>query len=202
MKNKNVKYSILNTKKRRFGVTLVELMVTILIAMLVFAGIGVFMVDSIRAFPRMYERTTGNYQRADAGVIPDSYVARATFDSVVRKASIKSPSIPYVPSSTVTLYYYNDVTSPALDRCARFRFDSTNNTLLIDYGTYVDATKTETYPAGSSGRILAKNVTNATFEVQGTSMIMGLTIDNAVDPANPKQKVKMTVTSAAVRHNE
>ena len=114
MKAKRSKYSIVNYKSTmRFGVTLVELMVTLLIATLVMAGIGVAMIDSIKGLPKMYERTEGN-------VINDAYVARATFDSVCRKASIKLAGIDS-GGTYLEVYYYNDANSTSLNRYTQFR---------------------------------------------------------------------------------
>jgi hypothetical protein len=193
-----------NSFKDRSGITLIELMTTVLIATLVIAGIGVVMIDTIKAFPKMYERTTGNYQRADAGVIPDAYVTRATFDSVCRKASKYYNNGIDGTNTWLTVYYYSSL-SPTLtapDKCAKFVFDDTKKTLTVSYGTAKPPYdgKTDILPA--SATLLAKWVTNARFDVQGNSVIMAMTIDNSIDPANPPQKMKMTVTCAAEMHDE
>lgn len=181
--------------KIRFGFTLIELMITLLIALFVFAGIGVAMVDSIKGFGKMYERTEGNYQRQDitAGVIPDSYVARATFESVCRKAYIYRDDIDITNQAWVKLYYYSSPTAVSLDSSALFNF--VNNQLTVSYGDGA---------GNSSGNaiILAKNVTACKFDIQGSSVIMTITIDNTnVNDTAIKQRMKMTVTCAAERHN-
>jgi hypothetical protein len=196
-----------NRFKDRSGLTLIELMITVLIATLVVAGIGVVMIDTIKAFPKMYERTTGNYQRQDAtsgaGVIPDAYVARATFDSVCRKASKYYNKALSGTNDWVTVYYYSSL-SPTLtapDKCAKFIFDNTKKTLTISNGTAkppYDGT-TDILPANAT--LLASYVTNARFDIQGNSVIMAMTIDNSTDTA-ARQKLQMTVTCAAEMHDE
>jgi hypothetical protein len=177
--------------KYRVGVTLIELMVTLLIAMLVLAGIGVAMVDSIRSFPKMYERTTGNYDGSGgAGIIPDSYVARAAFDSICRKASAKKVDID--PSGTyLCVYYYNSSTSSLPDRYAQFRRSGAS--LLVDHGNYDDATNNKTLVGTQTLATTVDPSNPPKFAVDGAGviMILGLKKDNQT----------MTVTSTAFRHN-
>jgi hypothetical protein len=86
----------------RTGLTMVELMITILISTIVFAGIGVAMVDGQKSYSRMYERTQGE-------VVTDAYVAKATFNRICRKASI-TRCLPTIGNlgSFAEVYYYND----------------------------------------------------------------------------------------------
>ncbi|MDO8336409.1 MAG: prepilin-type N-terminal cleavage/methylation domain-containing protein [Candidatus Saccharibacteria bacterium] len=197
MKTKNINYSIVNIQwKRRFGFTMVELMVTILIAMLVFAGIGVAIVDSIKSFPKMYERTTGNYDGSGgAGIIPDSYVAKAAFDRICRRASIKKflpDTADTTPSDWIEVYYYNDVNSPSLDRYARLWVDG--NDLKVDHGTYVESTGSTSFTSTETLAITVDTGNLPKFAVQAASVTMALSLK--------KGNQAMTVTSTAVRHNE
>jgi hypothetical protein len=183
---KNVEYSIATIKsKPRAGVTLVELMVTVLIATLVIAGIGVAMVDSIKAFPKMYERTEGN-------VVSDTYATKAAFDRICRKASTKLAEIDG-GGTFVIVYAYNDANSISLDRYAQFRANGTS--LLVDHGTYNAATKAK---ALTSTETLATTVDTAIskrpkFAVDGSSIVMAVSLK--------KGNQEMTVTSTAFRHN-
>ena len=169
--------------KNRFGVTLVELMTTILISTIVVAGIGVAMVDTQRGFHQMYNRTQGD-------VTTDAYVARAVFDRICRKASIQRclPAIGEL-GSYAEVYYYNDANSPSPDRYAQFRV--TNRTLLVDYGTYDISTKNKTLLTTDT---LARNIAGWQFAVQGSSVIMTLSFQ--------KGSQYLTATCSAVRHNE
>jgi hypothetical protein len=181
---KNIKYSIVNIKsKQRYGVTLIELMITVLIAMLVIAGIGVAMVDSIKAFPKMYERTEGN-------VVNDAYVAKAAFDRICRKASIKLAEIDS-GGTFVVVYSYSDANAVSLDRYAQFRASGTS--LLADYGTYNAATKAKTLTSTETLATTLDTSTPLKFSVDGSSIIMALRLK--------KDNHEMTVTSTAFRHN-
>jgi hypothetical protein len=172
-------------KKNRYGVTLIELMITVLIAMLVMAGIGVAMVDSIKSFPKMYERTEGN-------VVNDAYVVRAAFDRICRKASTKLAEIDS-GGTFVVVYSYNDANSTSLDRYAQFRANGTS--LLVDYGTYTAATKAKTL---TSTETIATTLNPDTtkrpkFAVDGSGVMMAISLK--------KDNQEMTITSTAFRHN-
>jgi Tfp pilus assembly protein PilW len=169
--------------KIRSGVTLVELCVTMLIATIVVAGIGVAMVDSQRSFNQSYERTQGD-------VINDSYVARAVFDRICRKASVQRclPAIGAL-GSYAEVYHYNDANSTSPDRYTQFRV--ANGSLLADHGAYNMVTKNKTLV---STETLAQNVIDSQFAVQGSSVIMTLSLQ--------KGNQELTVTCSSVRHNE
>lgn len=162
------------------GFTLVELMVTILMATIVIAGAGIVLVDSQRGFSKMYNRVHGD-------IATDAYVTRRAFDSTIRKSTI-SRSLVDVDSQFVEVYYYQDVTSPKPDRFANFYRNG--SLLLVDYGQYEWDTRTTT-PV--SIVTLARNVKDVNFSVQGLSVRMMLTLDD--------DKEDVTVVSSAIRHN-
>jgi len=184
---KNIKYSILNLKwKPRSGVTLIELMITVLIATLVVAGIGVAMVDSIKSFPKMYDRTEGS-------VINESYVTRAAFDRVCRKASVKLAEIDS-GGTYIEVYYYNDANSISMDRYTRFYRDAAK--LKAEHGTCSISGLTVTKTGVWSTETLATFLDTTKppkFAVHGSSVTMALSLINGTQ--------EMTVTSTAVRHN-
>jgi Tfp pilus assembly protein PilE len=192
---KNTKYStVSNQQKYRAGVTLIELMITVLIAMLVLAGIGIAMVDSIKSFPAMNERTQGS-------VVTDAYVAKAAFDRYCRKASIKysKPQIGNIADS-LEVYHYQDGNSPALDRYATFSVSGKQ--LQVTYGqcTIVGpaASPVVTKTGAAYTEILATTIDSSIanpvmFMTDGADVIMVLRLKNG--------NQEMTVTSAAVRHN-
>ncbi len=177
--------------KLRYGLTLIELMVTVLVSTIVVFGIAVAMVDSIKSFPVLFERTTGNYQ-SEGGVIPETYVARAIFDRICRQASLQKPVGPYFSNSDITVYYYSSPSTAQIDQSAKFVFANNQITVIYGDGLGNPNGKTET---------LAKNVQSANFSIEGPSIVMTFTIDNTNDPT-ARQKMKMTVTSTAIRHNE
>jgi Tfp pilus assembly protein PilW len=170
-------------RRIRSGLTLVELMTTMLISTIVVAGIGVAMVDTQRGFHQMYDRVQGD-------VTTDAYLARAVFDRICRKASIQRclPAIGEL-GSYAEVYYYNDANSPSPDRYAQFRV--ANGTLLVDYGTYVASTKNKTLVTTET---LATNIRTWQFAVQGSSVIMTLSFQ--------KGNQSLTMTCSSVRHNE
>ncbi len=167
------------TNKRAF--TLIEIMVTMALATIVIFSTGVLLLDSQRGWSVMYNRVYG-------GVVDDAYVARKTFDAVVRKSSIK-----YEPlgDDEVELYYYADPdTSTLPDRYAWF-YVTDGNEFLVDYGE-VDAVGNPQEPTTTV--TLAHNVTAAGFSVAGACVQMTLKLDDGSE--------SLTVMSSPVRHNE
>jgi len=68
------------TNKRAF--TLIEIVITMALATIVLFSTGVLLLEGQRGWSVMYNRVYG-------GVVDDAYVARKTFDAIVRKSSIK-----------------------------------------------------------------------------------------------------------------
>ena len=169
-------------KKRAF--TLVELMVTIMIGSIVLLGVGVMMVDSLKGYNRLYDRT-------NEGIAQDSYTAKIAFDRMVRRASIKR----YVLGLTsVEVYYYGSPPSTAygtdpLDRYARIY--KSGDELRLQHGDYDHITHDTT---SDSDMLLAENVSDVKFSVDGARVSMVLQLDDGAR--------QMTVMSSAVRHNE
>ena len=162
------------------GFTLTELTVVTVMAAIVILSMGVVLVDSQRGWSAMYNRVYG-------GVVDDAYVARKTFDAVVRKSSINRELL---GDGMVEVYYYNDPdTSILLDRYARFY--TVDEELLVDYGE-VDAAGNPQEP--TSTVTLAHNVVASNFSVVGTCVQMTLTLDDGSE--------SLTVMSSPVRHNE
>ena len=168
------------TVTNKQGFTLIGLTVSILMATIVMLTMGAVLVDGQRGWNLMYNRVYG-------GVVTDGYVARKTFDAVVRKSSIKRELL---SDGMVEVYYYNDPeTSTKLDRYARFY--AADEKLLVDYGVLdaggnpQEATSTVT---------LAHNVEAASFVVSGACVQMTLSLDNGSE--------SLTVMSSPVRHNE
>ena len=140
-------------------------------------GIGVVIVDSQRGWTSMYILVYSD-------VVNDSYVARKTFDTVIRKASRER----YYISDTadwIEVNYYSDEKVDEVDRYARFYV--TGSQLNIEYG-YLDPKVT------TSVQTICDNVSACSFLVAGRSAQMILTLDNGSQTVN-------TVTSS-VMHNE
>lgn len=166
--------------KSRRGFTLTELTATIALAAIAILAMGAVLVDSQRGWQRTFSRVFGD-------VVTDGYVARKTFDAIVRKSSYTRERI---DDDWVEVYYYNDPdTSVRLDRYAKFY--KSGDKLFVDYGN-LDASGN---PTGHPSAVtLARNVQDADFSLAGTSIQMVLQLDNGDQ--------QLTVLTAAVRHNE
>lgn len=159
------------------GFTLIELMVAIVVALIVLLGIGAVLADSHRSWNRMYNRIYSD-------VVTDSYVARRTFDAVIRKASSVDPNLVNY-DDWVEVYYYADANSAVVDRYARFF--STGGQLNVEYGE-LNPRQTLTI------QTICGNVQGCVFSGTGRSAQMILTLDNGSQTA--------TVVSSAVMHNQ
>jgi hypothetical protein len=168
---------MLNKKhKARGGFTLTELMVATVIAILVLSGIGIVLVDNQRGWNRMYNSVYSD-------VMNGSYVARATFDSVVRKASGDS----YLLSNAgdwLEVYYYADANSASLDRYALF--SSSGGQFNVEHGVLEPRTTLST-------ETICENVTSCSFDGSGQSVQMVLTLDDGSQ--------SVSVVSSCVMHN-
>jgi len=166
------------------GFTLIELMTTITAALIIVLGVGITIVDSHRGWHRLYNRVQGD-------VVTDSYVARNTFDAVVRKSSIKRCELGN-SGEFVEVYYYQDPNSLELDGYARFYISGEQ--LLVVYGDgTIDAGGSWVATSASTPVMLAHNVKSCRFSVDGTCVQMILSLDNGSET--------MTVSTSAVRHN-
>jgi prepilin-type N-terminal cleavage/methylation domain-containing protein len=160
------------------GFTIVELMIAVMLAAIVMFGIGVMVVDSQRGWHRMYNRIYSD-------VATDSYVARKTFDSVIRKATSETFLLD-VAGSWIEVYYYEDPNSTVVERYARFSYDGIDQ-LDIEYGIVE--------PRGTlSIRPVCENVSSCVFKASGRSAQMILTLDDGSQTA--------TIVSSAVMHNQ
>ena len=158
--------------------TIVELMITVVLAAIIMFGIGVMVVDSQRGWHRMYNRIYSD-------VATDSYVARKTFDSVIRKASSEKLLLD-AAGNWLEVYYYADANSAVVDRYARFSYDGIDQ-LDIEYGI-VEPRQT------LSIRPVCENVSSCVFKASGCSAQMILTLDDGSQTA--------TIVSSSVMHNQ
>ncbi len=157
--------------------TLIELMVAIVLAAVVISGVGIILADSQRGWHDMY-----NCIYAD--VVTDSYVAKKTFDSVIRRAC-KSKGILLDPAgSWVEVCYYAATGSTTVDRYARFYVSG--GKLNLQRGTLnPKQALTET--------VLCENVSACVFKSNGRSVQMIITLDNG--------QQNIAFVSSAVMHN-
>jgi len=161
------------------GFTIIEVVLAAALTAIVMFGIGFMVVDSQRGWNKMYNRVYSD-------VVTDSYIARKTFDAVIRKASSKTLLLDDA-GAWIEVGYYADANSAAVDRYALFSYDSGDSQLSIEYGS-LNPRQTE------SVQIVCENVTSCAFMAAGRSAQMILTLDNGSQTAN--------VTTSAVMHNE
>lgn len=169
--------------KSASGVSMIELIVSMVIAMIVMLGVGGVLVHQQMAWNRMYNRVHD-------GLIADGYISKMSFDGVVRKSSL-SARTPQVGAGgdDLNVYYYSEWSSDEPDRYGRFY--SLGGVLFVDYGqldadgSLLEADHTER---------LADNVSSVDFSVIGPCVEMVLDMDDGND--------SMTVVCSATRHNE
>ena len=116
-------------KKRNInpkGFTLVELVVTAVVAVIFILGIGYTLVDNHRSWHAMFNRVYSE-------VITDGHVARRMFDVFVRKSRAKNILLDE-NGSWVEVYYYGSPASTQLDRYARFY--QSGDKLDLECGTW------------------------------------------------------------------
>lgn len=199
----------MNEKKKHFrkGVTLIELVITILAAIILLIGITGVLAGGIKNYKTMYERTTSD-------VVRNAYEARRAFDMIVRKSTIKrfDPSnADTTPSNNIYVYYYSNPKNLNIeepDSYAHF-YQNNNRQLILEQGSVTG--NFGAYPGlpslsnPTTTFILAENVSSVTFKVFMYSVEMSLVLDNENPPNTPQNKLetlKMTVTSTAILHND
>lgn len=158
------------------GLTLVELMVATMVAVIVFLGIGAILADSQRGWNLMYNRIYSD-------IVIDGHVARRTFDSVIRRASRENIVLDDA-GAWVEVHYYQDSTSEELDRYARFY--TYGNELKVEYGNLDPAEQLST-------QTICSDVSSCVFTAGGTAVQMVLRLDDGSQTA--------TIVSSAVAHN-
>ena len=191
--------------KFRTGVTLIELIITVIAGVILLLGMTGILASGIKNYKTMYERVTSE-------VIRNAYEARSIFDTIVRKSSIRRCDLSSPREDAydqMIVYYYSDPNNFNIietDKCAWFyregsdlilvRGDVTfsNNVPEYNWGPPVAIAHYVSFAAGVPG----------IFSYDGHSVQMVLTLDNENPPNTPDNKLKtmiMTVTSTALRHN-
>jgi uncharacterized protein (UPF0333 family) len=166
--------SILTSQR---GFALVELAITIAISAIVIFGVAVVLVNNQSAWNRMYNK-------ANSDVLNYGFVAKNTFDTLLRKAS-KENFLINDAGNLLEIYYYEDEDSASVDRYARFY--ELNGRLILEHGKY-EPRETLTV------QTICENVSNCIFTRVGRSAQMILTLDNGSQTT--------IVSASAVMHNE
>ena len=196
-------------KKRQFksGITLIELMITVIAATIFILGITGILAAGHKNYQTMYRRTS-------QGVVPDAYSSRRAFDLIVRKSSIKRVD-PYTiystPSNELYVYYYSDPNNISEDTYPdKYGHFYKNGTQFIfetgSVTTIMDVPSDEIPPhTKESMLILADTVSDTanslTFTLSNHSITMVLLLDNETGSSDPLGTLQMVVTSTAIQHN-
>lgn len=174
--------------KRYKGVTLTELMMTLVLASIMILALGLVLVDSQKGWLAMYSRTFSD-------VVVDGYVTQNTFFTIVRKSSIAvyeyELSVDESHITAVEVYYYSDTGTTDLDRYAKFYLSDTN--LYLDQGV-IDTTVLPWAKETPTTTVLARDVVSGYFDINGSSIQLVLNLDNG--------REDMKVVCSAVRHND
>lgn len=159
------------------GFTSIELMIATMIGGIIMLGVGMTIADSHRGFNAMYERMYSD-------VVTDGYIARKTFDSVIRRAT-RTRFLLDENSTWVEVYYSQDPNSTVVDSYARFF--TADGQLNIEYGKLNPRQTLSTHT-------VCGNVAGCVFKGTGQSAQMILTLDNGSET--------ITVVSSAVMQNQ
>lgn len=186
----------MSEKKKQFrsGLTLIELIITVIAAIVLVIGISGMLAAGHKNFNHMFARTNSE-------VVRNSYEARSIFDKIVRKSVYEYHD--QMSSNNITVYYYSDPGNITTlgdypDRYATFYLSGTD--LMLQQG---EVGWPPSPPTPGSGFKIASNVTFAEFTIKGASIRMSLTLDDKDDPKvkSTLRKVKIEVTTTAIRHN-
>ncbi|MHC4335034.1 MAG: prepilin-type N-terminal cleavage/methylation domain-containing protein [Planctomycetota bacterium] len=191
------------------GFTLLELMVTIVAAVVLIVGLSAMLAYGHLGYNRLY-------RRANSEVVRNAYEARRIFDRAVRKSTIRRCDL-RASGNEVYVYYFSDPQDMAIadpDRYAKFYVtgEGEDAQLMLERGD-VTAGTFDTPPPGLPGltpgspMVIAHDVTvpeeeTGTFSVRGAAVRMVLMLDNDEPDRNKTETLKMNVTTTAVRHNE
>jgi prepilin-type N-terminal cleavage/methylation domain-containing protein len=186
--NRNNKMKMIDRLKRCKGVTLTELMMTLVLASIMMLALGMVLVDNQKGWLAMYSRTFSD-------VVVHAYVTQNRFFTIVRKSSIAVYDYELSADETkiiaVEVYHYSDNVTTDIDRYARFYI--AGGTLSVDEGV-IDTTVLPWVKETPTTAVLAQNVASGYFDINGSSIQLVLNLDNG--------KENMKVITSAIRHND
>ncbi len=195
---------ICNAKRVR-GVTLVELMITVLAAIVLIVAVVSILAEGHLGYRKLF-------RRVNSDVVRNSYEARLTFDRLVRKASIRRCDLRGGNNEAYVYYFSNPQSFIIVDPDRYARFYLSGNQLWLEQGIVTGGFTNPppalpTLSAAGSPVLLARDVTAPAagiFSVSGAGVRMAFLLDNeTAAPAGitKVETVKMSVTTTAIRHN-
>jgi len=178
-----------NKRYKKFGFTLVELMVTVLIVGIAILAISGVIAGAHKDYAAMFKRVHGQ-------ITNDAFAARLRFDKICRLASAGDATIDTSVPSLRVLYY----STPNVNGNAYLEPDSYARFYLED-----SQLKLETGLIGSTDdlpEVLASNVAELEFSFSNPgdskSIQMVMTLD--ADTSNAHD-YSMTITCGSIMHN-
>ena len=159
------------------GLSSVELALAMALSAIGFLCASGAVFDSHRGFNTMYNRVYSD-------VVAEGYIAKGTFDSLIRKSSDTGFKIDEPDGKWFEVYYYDNETSTELDRYARLTL--LTNELYVEYGS-LDPNTTIRIDK------VCGDVSSCVFKRNGASVHMLMTLDNG--------KQSLTIGSSAKLHN-
>jgi len=195
---------MMNRKNKfRKGLTLIELMMATLAAVILILGSAAVLVHGHLGYHRLFKRVNSD-------VVRNAYEARLTFDRIVRSSDAGHAHIIGVNELWVYYYYAPSVDAlVALIRPNRYAHFIVEDGALILYRGDLDTDDDLSVPPDSQNEIrqvLASNVATCEFTQVGISAAirMVLTLDNETEPEPGVTKLETTMTTistTAIRHN-
>jgi len=191
------------------GITLIELMITVLAVMILIVGISGILAAGHKNYNTMFKRVNSE-------VVRNAYEARSIFDRIVRQ-SIREYQEINDEGDDLTVFYYSDPNNILLlsdypNRYANFYLgevdDDDDDELIVDIGVLNLVVTDEDWSWNRKEKLstltLAHNVISVEFTIVGASIRMSLTLDNENVEGNPNklETLDMDVTTTAIRHNK
>lgn len=187
------------------GLTIIELMITVLAALVLIVAVVAILAEGHLGYRKLF-------RRVNSEVVRNSYEARTTFDRLVRKSSIRRCDLRNGNNEAYVYYFFNPqnllIEDP--DRYARFYLNGSQ--LWLEQGN-VTGGFTNPPPAlpnlaaAGSPVLLARDVmapAAGIFSVSGAGVRMAFLLDDETGAAagvTQVETVKITVTTTAIRHN-
>jgi hypothetical protein len=187
------------------GVTIIELMITIL-------AVSIFIVCIVSILAEGHVGYHKLFRRVHSDVVRNAYEARRVFDRIARKSSIRRCDL-FTGNNEVYVYYFADPQNLLIedpDRYARFYLNGTE--LWLEEGTVAVGTFEAPPPSlpsltATSNMRLASDVVapeEGIFSMRGASVRMAFLLDSETNPEPGQTRLEtlqMTVTTTAIRHN-
>jgi len=160
--NKDARLMRIRFMTSKKGLTIIELLITVVMAGIVILGIGAVLVHTQRNWENIYEQVNGE-------TTSDAYVAKRAFESVIRSSSVSlRPPALSENGNFIEFYLYENLWSNNIDSYARFYVE--NGELMLMCGRLDDPEYKEVAGA-EAGSIKVSNDTKDAFFNASTSLV-------------------------------